>query len=435
MNNEYIALSGSKTQTGQHKEFNTDASIDFSIEGGHVYVLSDGRNGENGHAALASKLTVESIKKYFSNKTYKNIANALTNAVSYANYAVFEQANKDSKYAGMGATLAVLIYHQGKCYYAYAGDSRVYILNQGELKALTKDHLPESEMITKEEPTVLIGKNKDIKFGVCINPINVELEHKFLLCTDGLSDCLNNEEIADILKDEDTSADHMAMLVAEKASLKEHEDCLSVYTIGFGKENLNVNVDKKSSSLPKSLQVILFAIVGASIIGFGAYKGFVYLSQTEKSPSIIDEPVVPEANVEVEIATAEPEEQSDAVEDAQVASEPLLAEVKKEIAIVETQNTTHKHQVIYGENLYRLGLRYNVSQAELLRINGEKASNLVANSYIEIPIKAKYKVKSGESWSVVSDRYNVKIASIANASKVDVSTSLKEGQLLIIPLK
>lgn len=109
--------------------------------------------------------------------------------------------------------------------------------------------------------------------------------------------------------------------------------------------------------------------------------------------------------------------------------------VKKETSNVAVQNVNHRHKVKYGENLYRLGLRYSVSQNELVRINGNKASNLVAGSYIEIPIKAKHTVKAGESWSVVSDRYNVRITSIAKASKVDASLSLKEGQLLIIPLK
>ena len=76
----------------------------------------------------------------------------------------------------------------------------------------------------------------------------------------------------------------------------------------------------------------------------------------------------------------------------------------------------------------------NISQKQLTDINGNKAKNLVAGSILKIPVNAIHKVKAGESYSVISDKYNVKIKMICHASKIIESQPLKEGQTLIIPL-
>jgi len=64
MENKLYLSSGSKTQAGSAKEFNTDAMVDFTILDGHVFAVCDGHDGVNGHGALSSKLVTESIKKY-----------------------------------------------------------------------------------------------------------------------------------------------------------------------------------------------------------------------------------------------------------------------------------------------------------------------------------------------------------------------------------
>ncbi len=68
MNTKLNYSFGSITQLGKQQDFNSDAIIEFSILDGHVFVICDGHDGDEGHGALAAKLTADSIKKYFHNR-------------------------------------------------------------------------------------------------------------------------------------------------------------------------------------------------------------------------------------------------------------------------------------------------------------------------------------------------------------------------------
>lgn len=452
MNYQHNIISGSKTHTGLTTQFNSDAMVDFPINGGHVFVVSDGHDGENGHGALAAKICVESIKKYFLSKTYKNINNALTNAVTYANYSIFEQASKDPKYKGFAATVAILICFKDQAYYAYAGDSRIYYLSNGVLSPLTQDHVSNIDEASTSDVTVLVGENSDIKFGVSIKALDILPDFHFLVCTDGLTDKVSIDEIKTVLSDEDTFPEHKALLLTEKAIEKEEGDNITVQVIEFGSRTplQAAPKEKVPSAMLRTVLIVALSIIGALVLSIGGYKGYAYLSNSEKSE--VDENI---ANKEkkkdnrVSVVVRSNNDVVDAVEEENVNDiEPLSSDMDEE-NIVENQKTEassydvsdsnepiyYKHKIAYGENLYRLGLRYNVSQEQLISLNGAKASNLVADSKIKIPVKATCTVSKGESWSVISDRYNVKIKSIAKASNVDGSVALNEGQKLIIPLR
>jgi LysM repeat protein len=79
-------------------------------------------------------------------------------------------------------------------------------------------------------------------------------------------------------------------------------------------------------------------------------------------------------------------------------------------------------------------LRYNITQKQLIEINGKRATSLVAGTKLKVPVKKVHVVKAGESFSVISDKYNVKIKLICTATNIVEGTPLKEGQTLIIPL-
>jgi len=92
------------------------------------------------------------------------------------------------------------------------------------------------------------------------------------------------------------------------------------------------------------------------------------------------------------------------------------------------------HEIKFGENLYRIAIKYNVTQKQLIEINGKKAESLVSGSILKIPVKAIHKVVSSESLSTISDKYNVKIKLICAASSIEEGSALKEGQVLVIPM-
>lgn len=432
MNKELHISFGTNTDTGLAKEFNSDSVLEFKILNGNVFAVCDGHDGAEGHGALAAKMVAESIKKYFYNKSYADLSKALTNAITYANVALYELSKKDKKYEGIGSTLAIVIYREGKLFYAYAGDSRIYAYRDQKLSPLTRDHVENPTNPKDEEVKVLLGKSKDIKFGVSKNPLQVEPGDVFMLCTDGLTDQVSEEEIQDVISDSDMAPEHKSRNLIELAKEKGGEDCATVHVLEF--EIPVEPVKHKKQFNLKPLLIVLAAIIGVGAVSFGGYKLIEFLNNKPKKEVVVEMPAVDQE--EHTSKTATKEEKPTVIESeniiAEEEDEPIINEPVK--SAVESGPVYHMHKVVYGENLFRLGLRYNITQQKLVDINGSKATNLVAGAVLKIPVKAVHTVKKGESFSVVSDKYNVKIKEICQASKISESTSLKEGQVLIIPL-
>ncbi|HAM97925.1 MAG TPA: hypothetical protein DCQ26_04885 [Marinilabiliales bacterium] len=467
---------GSKSETGVANEHNTDSLLDFTILDGHVLALADGHNGPGGHGALASKLVVESIKKYFFNRSYQEMEKALTNAITYANFTLHEQSNKDEKYRGIGSTLAVLITRTDKIYYAYAGDSRIYWLRNNELQPLTRDHVVNVEDIPNSEVSILLGKNKDIRFGVSKNPILAQPGDLFMLCTDGLTDVLTEEEIHEILNDTNTSPEHKCLLLTEKVRAKNGSGDASIQIIEF-----STIAEPNSKTTKKSMRYFLTILFAALMVLVVGYAGYLIYAKYVNQPIPGDEPVeAKDINNKVRSQdtnyptdeTAMVEEGDDAV--SQLENKPLRTEQKtikpespvqkedrpkvsktetdktvtktKEPVKKDTKQTTtkeqvsnneqkfHIHKIQSGENLYRIGLRYHVAQQKLIDLNGTKATSFIAGQELKIPVTALHKVASGETLKGIAVKYKVSSDLIIKANKMENNQTLKNGATLIVPL-
>ncbi len=444
--NKFLNINfGSITDNGKVKEFNTDAVSEFKILNGHVFVVCDGHDGVEGHGALASKLIAESIKKYFYNRSYKDMSKALTNAITYANFTLFEQTRKNEKYRGIGSTLAIVIYRDGKLYYAYAGDSRIYVFKNNQLQPLTRDHVDDAAKGAEAEVKILLGKSKDIKFGVCKNPLAAAENDIYLVCTDGLTDQLTEVEITEVLADADKSPEHKCQNLIEMAKEKGGTDCVSVQVLDFSQVHELPNKKAKVNFKP-----ILFGLIGLvalAAVGYGGYKAFEAIKGKKSEKQVVNEIKGVESDVPLNIeknrapkkevlADNKPKVEKTVKQTPQkaVKNKKTDSKTNKDKKKTVAGNVYYKHKVKYGENLYRIAIRYNTTQKKLININGKKATNLIAGSFIKIPVKAIHTVKKGESFSTISDKYNVKIKIICTATKIAENAPLKEGQTLIIPL-
>jgi protein phosphatase len=427
MNNSLYLGYGSKTNNGLVKEFNTDSIIEFEIPNGHVFVVCDGHDGPDGHGALASKLTTESIKKYFFNRSYKDIIKALTNAITFANITLFEQTKKDSKYNGIGSTIAILIYFNKNIYYAYAGDSRIYVLRDDELQPLTRDHVNNPDNPIDDEVNIFIGKDKNIKFGVCKKPLTANVNDVYMLCTDGLTDKLTKDDIVEVLSDKDKSSEHKCLDLIDLANEKGGEDCVSVQVIDFSEKITKPKIKKTLKT--KYIILGILSIVIASVIGFFEFNDD--LSQKEEVVVEEQSDIIQEPEISDKLVVEEPTIEEDIEQDNSVDEKEKNEEVNN---IEDNQEVFYNHKIKYGENLYRIAIRYNTTQLKLIEINGDRAKRLVAGTTIKIPVKAIHTVQSGESFSSISDKYKIKIRAICVANKLEKENPLKLGQKLIIPL-
>jgi protein phosphatase len=207
----------SATHTGMVRAHNEDAiGTDPSIG---LAVLADGMGGYNAGevasgiaVALISKESRDMLSRVASNERDRGTGELmaikiLRNVIGRANASIFQAANSQPQYAGMGTTLVVALLADNQLIVAHVGDSRLYRLRGDELEQLTRDHslLQEqidSGMITKEMARRSQNKNL-VTRAVGIEP-QVEADihtyeavegDMFLLCSDGLNDMVDDEDI------------------------------------------------------------------------------------------------------------------------------------------------------------------------------------------------------------------------------------------------
>lgn len=216
---EFASLS----DTGLVRAHNEDA-IETSQELG-LAILADGMGGYNA-GEVASRMCVELIAKHLKQKQQSAwipllsrqtmvASRWITDAIAYANDRVLEAAHEHAEYVGMGTTIVVAMCHQDRLLVAHVGDSRVYRFRSGQLKQITRDHSVlqaqiDAGLITEEQAkfspiknliTRAVGAQKDIE--VEIHDHHMEVGDIYLLCSDGLTDMLNHDQIHHIIKQHD----------------------------------------------------------------------------------------------------------------------------------------------------------------------------------------------------------------------------------------
>ncbi|CAN5879316.1 protein-serine/threonine phosphatase PrpC [soil metagenome] len=212
---EFAGLS----DTGLVRAQNEDA-IEICAESGFA-VLADGMGGYNA-GEVASKMCVELISQHLQKKqksTWLPVFTRhisigvkwLTDAITLANTKVLAAAHEHEEYLGMGTTAVVALSHQDKLLIAHVGDSRAYRFRDDELTLMTRDHSVlqaqiDAGLISQKNAQFSPIKNLITRAVGAQESIEIEIhEHQmeegdlYLLCSDGLTDMLNHDEIHHIL--------------------------------------------------------------------------------------------------------------------------------------------------------------------------------------------------------------------------------------------
>ena len=180
----------------------------------NLYIVADGMGGHNA-GDYASRCAVETIVDYIGNAGAMPPVRLLTLAVEAANETVVERSMQDKKLEGMGTTLVAATVMNGCLYVANVGDSRLYILDEDEIVQITRDHSLVEEMVrsgqlarekarTHPEKNVITNavgmktKPRIDCFDAALYPKDI-----FLICSDGLTNMLEDEEILRIVHEEE----------------------------------------------------------------------------------------------------------------------------------------------------------------------------------------------------------------------------------------
>ena len=198
----------SKTDIGIKRTMNQDSLYCSENPVGsfqNLFIVADGMGGHKA-GDYASKLCIEQMVSSISDSKSKTPVTVLEEAVTRANKAVYEASQEKQEYEGMGTTMVAGTLLGNTLYVANIGDSRLYLL-RGQLKQITKDHSLVEEMvkignITESEARIHPQKNIitralgiDEAVEADFFEIQVQADDIILLCSDGLTNMVEDEEM------------------------------------------------------------------------------------------------------------------------------------------------------------------------------------------------------------------------------------------------
>jgi len=236
-----------RTDTGQVREHNEDCIGGDESLG--LAIVADGIGGyQAGEVASATavKIIMEQLESLFKTSSYLKRYSAtklLEQAVLKANQAIYKMAESQINYRGMGTTVVAVLFHNDLISVAHVGDSRLYRLRGNDFRQLTKDHsvlqelidcgyyTPEKARDSQHRHTITRALGIEQNVNIEIQEDRVLEQDIYLLCSDGLSDMLDDNEIYTIVSNKNNSLKQAAQLLIDAANNKGGKDNISLILV------------------------------------------------------------------------------------------------------------------------------------------------------------------------------------------------------------
>ena len=209
-----------KTDVGRKRTANEDRFFVAKLSENTAYaVVCDGMGGEKG-GHIASSCAVERIRKAMENGYQEDfgensVKNLMLSSISAANAQVFSMAEKDDSLQGMGTTVVLVLVRKSVIHIAYAGDSRAYLVDEAGVRQLTRDHSMVQMMVDRGEISAeeaqyhpekhYITRALGVSSMLDVDYLEEEMPDKgaVLLCSDGLSNYLDQEDLHQLVWNND----------------------------------------------------------------------------------------------------------------------------------------------------------------------------------------------------------------------------------------
>ena len=234
--------SGARTDVGRVRTGNEDSYFVDSP----LFVIADGMGG---HAAgdVASATAVEVIQDKRSEISAAD-PQTLSDAIREANRAIWSRSSDDTNLRGMGTTCTMILVDDARAQVAHVGDSRAYLFHDGEIRQITDDHTlvgrlvregklqpeeaarhPQRSMITRA-----LGVDEDVEVDLFSLPL--EEGDRLMICSDGLSGMVSEEEMTEVLNSE-SDPQRAADVLVDKANDAGGEDNITVIVVDVGADS------------------------------------------------------------------------------------------------------------------------------------------------------------------------------------------------------
>jgi serine/threonine protein phosphatase PrpC len=257
-NNKIKISYHSITVKGNIRKKNEDYFLNDKFKDIYSFVLCDGMGGKNG-GEIASKIAAHSIISYINQNDKKNVVELFNSSFHYANLNILEEVKKNYLLTGMGTTVVLAILYKNQIYLGHIGDSRIYYISGNKIRKLTKDHSLIQQLVDDGEISPELAVNHPMKnvithalgssFRATKNYFDLKIRPKsnsyILLCSDGLNNMIDDEEIVSSFKL--IEPDKITDSLIKKALDAGGKDNITT-TVIWIEENLEANSNENLSS-------------------------------------------------------------------------------------------------------------------------------------------------------------------------------------------
>ena len=246
------------TDTGRKRRRNEDA---FVCEP-PLFAIADGMGGAQA-GEVASRLAAAALRE---TEAAAGGEQRIFELIQEANRRVYDRSNSDPNTSGMGTTMTVALVEGGSVAFGHVGDSRAYLIRDGRMEQLTEDHslvneLMKSGKLSREEAemhpqrsviTRAVGTDPDV--DVDTFTVQVQTSDLFLLCSDGLTDVVSEDEILELIERERNDIERALRALVKEANRAGGEDNITVLAFEIADEAVHDGRTQEQALPPELAQ-------------------------------------------------------------------------------------------------------------------------------------------------------------------------------------
>ena len=227
------------THVGKVRKNNEDALIFIEPE---TFAVADGMGGQAA-GEIASKILIDTAKNFLPTVPEPHNEDILKKVIMKSNAAILREAANNPNYKGMGTTATILHIYKSRAYYAHVGDSRIYRLKNNILEQITQDHSYVENLVRKGEITAAEARVHPMKnfltqavgavpeVEVDTASFSVNIGDIFLLCTDGLTNMVDDKKITEILLSSGNPAENLIQAALDNGGA-DNVSVIVVFVVG-----------------------------------------------------------------------------------------------------------------------------------------------------------------------------------------------------------
>lgn len=238
--------SGSMTDVGENKRLRGEGNEDafFADDDAGLYIVADGVSGRV-HGEVASKIVVDEVPPLVADslrqRDESEILDILREALGLVHMSILNESILSTQYRGMSTTAVGLLIHGAQAYVAHSGDSRLYHVRAGKITQVTQDHswiqqemragrmTPAEALVSQMRHVITssLGTNRVIDTKIVGK---IEDGDRFIVCSDGLTDVVNDVRLLEILEHE-KDPDRAARNLIDEANRNGGPDNITVIVV------------------------------------------------------------------------------------------------------------------------------------------------------------------------------------------------------------